>query len=53
MDAAEIHERYGTPDCALIVLAVIVIIAIIIGPVYLLGGASASSAHQISLITRH
>lgn len=39
MDAAEIHRQYGTKGCVLIVLAVVVIIAIIIGLVYLFGGA--------------
>lgn len=39
MDAAEIHEKYGTKGCVLIVLAVVVIIAVIIGLVYLLGGS--------------
>lgn len=39
VEAAELHERYGTKGCALIVLTVIVIIAIIIGLVYLFGGS--------------
>ena len=38
MEAAEIHDKYGTKGCVLIVLAVVVIIAVIIGLVYLFGG---------------
>ena len=39
IDAAEIHRQYGTKGCVLMVLAVVVIIAAIIGLVYLFGGS--------------